>query len=111
MQIPILRITLTLLLLGCAGSPARQVDVQRLKGAWTTGGPSFDFVIQDRTILFEFDMKEHPYRIEGDVVVIDFQDPTLGVQRKRIIRVTDDELEWEDVEYQVRGVYQRMPGT
>jgi len=40
----------------------------------------------------EFDMKEHPYRLDGNVLIIDFEDPTLGVQRKRILRLTDDEL-------------------
>ncbi len=65
-------------------------------------------LIKERTILFEFDMKEHPYRLEGNTIVIDFQDPTLGVQRKRIIRLTADELEIEDQPSGHRGVYRRM---
>ena len=44
-------------------------------------------------------MKEHPYRLEGSVLIIDFEDPTLGVQRKRILRLTDNELEFKDEQY------------
>jgi len=77
------------------------IDVEKLKGAWFKDGePSFTWVIMDRTILMEFDMKEHPYRIVGDVLVIDFEDPTLGVQRKRILRLSDDELVFKDEEYE-----------
>ena len=83
---------LALLLSACATQSAPPIDRSLLKGAWTSGGPSFDFHIRDEVILFEFDMKEHPYTIEGEVVVIDFQDPTLGVQRKRIIRLSADTL-------------------
>ncbi len=73
------------------------VNLANLKGDWWSNGPSFDMVIYGRTILFEFDMKEHPYRVEGNVLVIDFQDPSLGIQRKRIVRLTADELEIEDI--------------
>ena len=84
-----------------ASFAAQTIDVEKLKGAWFKDGePSFTWVIMDRTILMEFDMKEHPYRIEGDVLVIDFEDPTLGVQRKRILRLSDDELVFEDEEYE-----------
>ena len=53
-------------------------------------------------------MKEHPYRLEGDVLVIDFEDPTLGVQRKRILRLTDDELEYKDEQYEVTEILRKM---
>lgn len=92
----------------CAKPPVEYAQTSLLMGAWTTGGPSFDFVIRPQTILFEFDMKEHPYHLEGDVLVIDFEDPTLGVQRKRIVRVNATELELEDLEYGTREVYTRM---
>lgn len=52
-------------------------------------------------------MKEHPYHLEGNTVVIDRQDPTIGTQRKRIIRVTESELVWEDEIYHTREVYRR----
>jgi hypothetical protein len=97
-----------LLVLGCAGAHEGRVDVERLKGAWSSDGQNFDFVIQDRSILFEFDMKEHPYRLEGDVVVVDFEDPSLGIQRKRVVRLSVDELEWEDVSSGVHGTYRRL---
>ena len=98
-----------LLDLGCAGSHAERVDAELLKGAWSSDGQNFDFVIQERTILFEFDMKEHPYQLQGDVVVVDFEDPTLGIQRKRVVRVSADELEWEDQDFGVRETYRRLP--
>ncbi len=98
---------LTVLLVACAPR-ARTPEPSLLLGAWTSGGPSFDMLIKPRTILFEFDMKEHPYRLERDVLVIDFQDPTLGVQRKKILRLTKDELEIEDEPSGLRGTYHRM---
>jgi len=103
---------LTLLLgifLICCSSPAQTVDAEKLKGAWWKDGePSFTWLIQDRTILMEFDMKEHPYRLEGNVLIIDFEDATLGVQRKRILRLTDDELEFTDEQYEGTEVLRKM---
>lgn len=100
---------LALLLVACAASRARAPRTPSLQGAWTSGGPSFDMVIKERTILFEFDMKEHPYRVDGKAIVIDFQDPALGIQRKRIVRLTADELEIEDEPSGARQVLRRMP--
>ena len=96
------------LLAGCAKPPVEHAQASMLIGGWTSGGPSFDFVIRRQTILFEFDMKEHPYRLEGDVLVIDFEDPSLGVQRKRIVRLSATELELEDLASGSRSVYTRM---
>ena len=88
---------------------AQTIDREKLKGAWWKDGePSFTWFITDRTILMEFDMKEHPYRLEGNVLIIDFEDPTLGVQRKRILRLTDDELEFKDEEYEATEVIRGM---
>src|SRR5215831_2706977 len=88
--------------------PAQTIDVEKLKGAWwKEGEPSFTWLIKERTILMEFDMKEHPYRLEGNILIIDFEDPTLGVQRKRILRLTDDELEIKDEEYEVTEVLRK----
>jgi hypothetical protein len=99
----------TFLLIGCSGSPAQTIDVEKLKGAWwKEGEPSFTWLIGDYTILTEFDMKEHPYRLEGNVIVIDFEDPTLGVQRKRILRLTDDELEFKDEQYEGTEILRKM---
>ena len=97
------------LFIGSTIWPAQTIDVQKLKGAWwKEGEPSFTWLIMDRTILMEFDMKEHPYRLEGNVLIIDFEDPTLGVQRKRILRLTDDELEFMDEQYGVTEVLRKM---
>jgi hypothetical protein len=98
----------TVVLAAAVVAPDAQTLADSLKGAWTSGGPSFDMLIQDRTILFEFDMKEHPYRLEGETLVIDFQDPALGVQRKRIVRLTPDELEIEDEASGARETLRRM---
>lgn len=83
---------------GCSWSPAPSIDRALLHAAWTSDGGSFDFVIGEHTILYEFDMREHPYTLEGNILVIDFLDPTLGVQRKEIVRLTTDELELRDVD-------------
>ena len=102
-------VLLVTFLIGCTSSPAQTIDVEKLKGAWwKEGEPSFTWLIMDRTILMEFDMKEHPYRLEGDVLVIDFEDATLGVQRKRILRLTDDELEYTDEQYEATEVLRKM---
>jgi hypothetical protein len=85
-----------------------QAVAELILGAWTTGGPSFDMLIQETSILFEFDMKEHPYRLDGQTLIIDFQDPALGVQRKRILRVTANELEIEDEQSGARETLTRM---
>src|SRR5215475_14494799 len=96
-------------LLGCAGLSAQTIDVEKLKGAWwKEGEPSFTWLIMDRTILMEFDMKEHPYRLDGNVLIIDFEDAVLGVQRKVILRLTDDELEIKDEDYEVTEVLRKM---
>src|SRR5439155_1636617 len=83
--------------------------VEKVKGAWwKEGEPSFTWLIKDRTILMEYDMKEHAYRLDCNVLIIDFEDPTLGVQRKRILRLTDDELEFKDEEYGFTEVLRKM---
>lgn len=79
-------------------SPSR-VDTSLLKGPWSPDGGNFALAIGDTTILFEFDMKDHPYTLRGDTLVIDFQDPTLGVQKKLILKLTKDTLAIQDVAY------------
>ena len=102
-------VLLAAFLIGCASAPGQTIDVEKLKGAWwKEGEPSFTWLIMDRTILMEFDMKEHPYRLEGNILIIDFEDPTLGVQRKRILRLTDDELEFKDEQYEGTVVLRKM---
>lgn len=84
------------------------IDRQLLKGAWTSGGPSFDMLIQDSTILFEFDMKEHPYQLSDSLLIIDFEDPTLGMQTKKILSLTRDKLVFRDLQSETVGTYHRM---
>jgi hypothetical protein len=84
------------------------IDRQLLKGAWTSGGPSFDMLVQDSTILFEFDMKEHPYTLNDSLLIIDFQDPTLGIQTKKILKLTNQELVFRDLQSEMTGTYTRM---
>jgi hypothetical protein len=86
------------------GASPRSVDVERLKGAWFGDGPGFELVVNDRTILFEFDMKEHAYRLDGDVLIISYDD---GERRQRIVRLTDDEMEWETEATAARSVLYR----
>ncbi|MEX2116634.1 MAG: hypothetical protein WEB37_07095 [Bacteroidota bacterium] len=84
------------------------IDRQLLKGAWTSGGPSFNMVVEDSTILFEFDMKEHPYTLKDSLLTIDFQDSLLGVQTKKILKLTIRELVFRDLESGMTGTYTRM---
>ena len=83
-------------LAACTSLDSAPIDTRLLQGPWFTDGPSFTIVIGEDTILFELDMREHPYRLEGDTLVIEFDD---GTQRKRILRVTPDLLEWEDLTF------------
>jgi hypothetical protein len=102
------------LLSGCMASTQSTIDPMLLRGAWFTDGPSFDLVINERTILFELDMKEHPYRLEGDVLIIQMDD---GEQRQRIIRLTKDEMEWRHETFGLvsvfyrKGVWERSSGN
>jgi hypothetical protein len=91
-----------------AGLQGTGIDRQLLKGAWTSGGPSFDMVIQDSTILFEFDMMEHPYTLNDSLLIIDFQDSTLGRQTKKILKLTKKELVFRDLQSEMTGTHTRM---
>ncbi len=84
------------------------IDRQLLMGAWTSGGPSFDMVIRDSTILFEFDMKEHPYTLNDSLLIIDFQDPVLGIQTKKILKLTLKEFVFRDLQSDMVGTQTRM---
>ncbi len=101
-----LSILLPALYLACAPSP--EVQQRELLGAWTAGGPSFDFDIRDSTVLYEFDMQEHPYVLEGDVMVVDFGSAELGVQRKRILALSTDSLVLQDVRIGTSTTFRRV---
>ena len=92
---------------GCA-TPSSGIDRSALMGAWTSGGPSFDFDIRESTILYEFDMQAHPYTLEGDTLVIDLRSASLGTQRKRIVNLTPDVLVLQDVRAGSSTEFHRM---
>jgi hypothetical protein len=102
------------LFLGCVAAHQTTISADRLQGPWFTDSPSFELVIHERTILFEFDMQEHPYRLDGDVLIIDFEN---GEQRKRILRLTADEMEWQDEKFGTvsvlyrKGIWERSSGN
>jgi hypothetical protein len=100
-------------LLSCTATrPAMKADA--LRGPWFGDGPSFEIVISERTILFEIDMKEHPYHLDGDVLIIQFDE---GDERKRILRLTADEMEWRDETFGTvslfyrKGIWERSSGN
>ena len=99
---------LTTLVMGLPFVPLLQIDARLLEGAWTSHGGSFEFLIQEETILFEFDMKEHPYRLDGDTLIIQFDDAALGTQRKTVVRLTDSKLELKDVRGSETTLYRRV---
>ena len=94
-------------ILGLACTSAPGIQRQELLGAWTSGG-SFDFAIGDSTVLYEFDMQEHPYVLEGAVMVVDFGSAELGVQRKRILALSTDSLVLQDVQTGMSTTYRRV---
>ncbi|HEY0304326.1 MAG TPA: hypothetical protein VGC44_05100, partial [Longimicrobiales bacterium] len=66
-------------------------------GAWSADGQTFTWVIDPDSILFEIDMLKHSYTTVGDTLLIDRGDPTIGIQKTRIVRVTADSLFIQDV--------------
>lgn len=84
---------------GAALLSETSIDRNLLKGGWSPDGDTFVMAVEDSTILYEFDMKNHPYMLKGDTIIVDFQDPTLGVQKKLVLRLTADTLVIKDVEY------------
>jgi len=95
-------------MLGLACTSAPGIQRQELLGAWTSDGPSFDFDIRNSTVLYEFDMQEHPYALEGDVMVVDFGSAELGVQRRRILALSTDSLVLRDVRTGMSTTYRRV---
>jgi hypothetical protein len=84
------------------------IDRATLLGPWSPDGESFALAIEDSVILYEFDMKEHPYWLKGDTIIVDFQDATLGVQKKLVLKLTADTLVFQDVEYGVSDTLIRV---
>jgi hypothetical protein len=77
---------------GRLAAPAAGIARDSLIGAWSADGENFVWVIERDSILFEADMLRHPYQVSGDTLLIDRQDPTIGVQKTRVTRVTADSL-------------------
>ena len=88
---------LALVLPACVALSTNRIDTRHLKGGWTSHGGGFEFQVKDHTILYEFDMKEHPYKIKGGVLIVDFQNDKLGIQRNKILHLTETELELKDL--------------
>ena len=91
-----------------AATSATTIDRAILKGGWSPDGESFAMSIEDSTILYEFDMKNHPYQLKGDTIIVDFQDPTLGVQKKLVLKLTPDTLVIQDAQYQASETLVRV---
>lgn len=99
---------LTIAWAAAACATSSTIDKSALLGAWTAEGPSFDFDIRESTILYEFDMREHPYTLEGDTLVVDLRSASLGIQRKRIVRLTPELLILQDIELGSATEYRRV---
>ena len=78
------------------GSGAPQAP-EALLGAWSADGQTFTWVIDADSILFEIDMRNHPYTMSGDTLLIDRGDPAIGIQKTRVLRGTADTLVIQDV--------------
>jgi hypothetical protein len=80
-------------------TPVAGMSRDSLIGAWSADGENFVWVIERDSILFEVDMLRHPYQVSGDTLIIDRQDPTIGLQKTRVTRVTADSLYISDATY------------
>jgi hypothetical protein len=79
-------------------APPALFPIDLLLGAWSADGENFVWVIEADSILFEIDMLRHPYQLVGDTLIIDRGDPTIGIQKTRILRLTADTLLIQDVQ-------------
>lgn len=79
-------VVVLLLLAGCAHTTARK---DLLIGAWRSTHEAFD--IRDKVILYEFDMQEHPYTLEGALLTVDLG-PDSGINRSKILKLSDTTL-------------------
>lgn len=97
-------VILLAVLVNCAHS---RIDPELLKGAWRSNHESFDFDIREGVILYEFDMKEHPYTLKGDVLTVDLG-PDSGINRARILELTENTLTLLYVDSGTVSQYSRM---
>lgn len=93
-----------LLFVSCVHS---RINPDLLKGAWRSDHESFDFDIRQNVILYEFDMQEHPYTLDGDLLTVDLG-PDSGINRARILELTEKTLTLQDLETGKVSRYSRM---
>jgi len=93
-----------LLVTSCVHTATRK---DLLIGAWRSTHEAFDFDIRDKVILYEFDMQEHPYTLEGDLLTVDLG-PDSGINRSRILKLTETTLVLEYLETGAIKEYTRM---
>lgn len=74
-----------------------------IAGAWTSRGGSFEMYLDDKekTILYEYNMRKYPYRMEGDCIVVDMSADSdePPVRKLRIISAREDTLELENLQF------------
>lgn len=104
--VAVLTISAAAIAAACTSSAA--VDRKQLIGPWFSDGPSFVIEIGEHAILFEQDMLEHPYQLDGDLLSIEFYD---GPRLWRILRLTSSELVLRDEQVDtVFTLYRQLPG-
>ena len=94
--------------IGCVDKHHTKIDSYMLIGVWASNHESFDFKVTENSILYEADMKEHPYRIEDNVLIVDFEGDSMDTRRSTIIELSKDLLILQDPETKNMATFHRM---
>ena len=89
-----------------SGEPSLRIDRKMLIGVWASDGRTFDFVIEDDTILYEYEMVKHSYTIKNNVIIVD-HGRELGTRRSRILELTEETLVLQDLETENTATFMR----
>ena len=82
------------------------IEKEMLNGVWGSDGRTYDFVIEDDTILYEYEMVQHPYTIKNNVIIVD-HGRELGTRRSRILELTEETLVLQDLETENTATFTR----
>ena len=86
--------------------PPLRIEREMLIGVWGSDGRTFDFVIEDDTILYEYEMVKHSYTIKNNVIIVD-HGRELGTRRSRILELTEETLVLQDLETENTATFKR----
>lgn len=72
------------------------LSAEAVQGAWGRKGENFAWSVEGDSILFESDMVRYPFEVRADTLII-HRDPSIGIQKTRVLLFTADSMIIEDV--------------